>query len=350
MSTKVRPAGLPQVAGTTAVAGVSAVPSATASQVVDKAEVLRRLELDITRRLDGMRSGDHRTTAIGPGSERAGARRYEPGDDARRIDWSLTARSLDTYIRTTEADRELETWVVADRSASMDFGTAQREKREVVLAVAAAFGILTVRSANRFGIVVSGAGSAPPRPSANGRIAMMAALSDLYVTPRQSAAQGTGGTLAATLLQLRKTVARRGQVVVVSDFLDPSDWQHPLHALALRHQLIAVQVTDPREFTLPEVGMLTVVDPESGRELHVQTKSKDLRQKYSAAAAARHARIGQDIRASGAEHLQLSTGRDWVLDVIEFVTGRHNRRRTGDIATARRNPAHSVTAPTGSAS
>lgn len=350
MSTDARPAGLHPVAGITAAAGVSAVPSATAPQVVSKAEVLRRLELDITRRLDGMRSGDHRTTAIGPGSERAGARRYEPGDDARRIDWSLTARSLDTHVRTTEADRELETWIVADRSASMDFGTAQREKREVVLAVAAAFGILTVRSANRFGIVVSGAGSAPPRPSANGRIAMMAALSDLYDTPRQSAAQGSGGTLAATLLQLRKTVARRGQVVVVSDFLDPSDWQHPLHALAMRHQLIAVQVTDPREFTLPEVGMLTVVDPESGRELHVQTKSKDLRQKYSAAAAARHARIGQDIRASGAEHLQLSTGRDWVLDVIEFVTGRHNRRRTGDIATARRNPAHSVTAPTGSAS
>lgn len=341
MRTTAPPAGRPHLAE---------VPSETPAQVLTKAEVLRRLELEIRRRLDGMRSGDHRTSAIGPGSERAGARKYEPGDDARRIDWSLTARSLDTFVRTTEADRELETWVVADRSASMDFGTAQREKREVALAVAAAFGILTVRSANRFGIVVSGAGSVRPRPSANGRTAMMAALSDLYQTPRQDPSSEGAGSLAQTLLQLRKTVARRGQLVVVSDFLDPADWQHPLRALALRHQLIAVQVTDPRELSLPEVGMLTVVDPETGRELHVQTRSKSLRERYAAAAAARHERISQDIRATGAEHLHLSTDRDWVLDIIEFVSGRHSRRRTTDIATARRVHAHSPAVPTGSAS
>jgi uncharacterized protein (DUF58 family) len=306
--------------------------------VLGKAEVLRRLELEIRRRLDGMRSGDHRTTAIGPGSERAGARRYEPGDDARRIDWSLTARSLDTHVRTTEADRELETWVVADRSASMDFGTAQREKREVVLAVAAAFGVMTVRSANRFGVLVSGAGPVTPRPSANGRSAMMAMLSALYDTPRQAPGATGAGTLADSLQQLRRTVARRGQVVVVSDFLDTSDWAHPLRALALRHQLIAVQVTDPRELTLPAVGMLAVVDPESGRQLHVQTGSTALREKYAAAAEARHARITRDIRASGAEYLHLSTDRDWVLDVIEFVTGRRSRRRTGDLIAVRRTP------------
>ncbi|HMC41972.1 MAG TPA: DUF58 domain-containing protein, partial [Acidimicrobiales bacterium] len=100
-----------------------------------KAELLRRLELAVTRRLDGMLSGDYLAYATGPGTEPAGARPYGPGDDARRIDWNLTARALSPHVRTTEADRELETCLVVDRSASLDFGTAEREKRELALAV-----------------------------------------------------------------------------------------------------------------------------------------------------------------------------------------------------------------------
>jgi uncharacterized protein (DUF58 family) len=308
-------------------------PSASAGEVASKAEVLRRLELDIHHRLDGILSGDHRTRAIGPGSERAGARAYHPGDDARRIDWSLTARSLEPHVRTTEADRELETWVVADRSASLDFGTADREKREVVLATAAAFGVLTVRSANRFGIVVAGAGAVVPRPAKTGRNAMMASLAALHDTPRATPAT-TGPGLSDALVRLRRTQDRRGQVVVVSDFLDDSPWQQQLGALALRHQVIAVHVTDPRELELPDVGMLTVVDPETGRELHVQTRSGELRARYGAAAARRHTAIHAGISSAGAEYVHLSTARDWVLDVLQFATGRRARLRTGALAAA----------------
>ena len=127
-------------------------PTATAATVASKAAVLRRLELEVTRRLDGMLTGDYLAVAAGPGSERSWARKYEPGDDARQMDWNLSARSLLPHVRTTEADREMETWVVADRSASLDFGTAEREKREVVLAAAAAFGFLTARHGNRLGV------------------------------------------------------------------------------------------------------------------------------------------------------------------------------------------------------
>jgi uncharacterized protein (DUF58 family) len=308
-------------------------PSATAGEVAGTAEVLRPQELDIRHRLDGILSGDHRTAAIGPGSERAGAREYQPGDDARRIDWSLTARSLEPHVRTTEADRELETWVVADRSASLDFGTADREKREVVLAVAAAFGVLTVRSANRFGVVVAGAGSLHPRPAKTGRAAMMATLAALQLTPRREPG-GDGGDLADALLRLRRTQARRGQVVVASDFLDRGDWQSQLRVLALRHQVIAVHITDPRELDLPDVGMLTVVDPETGRELHVHTGSGGLRERYAAAARQRHTDIRGSLRAAGAEYLHLSTDRDWVLDVLQFATGRRARLRSGALAAA----------------
>ena len=137
-------------------------PSASPTAVATKAAVLRRLELDLTRRLDGMVSGDYLTFTPGPGTDPAGARPYGPGDDARRIDWNLTARALSPHVRTTEADRELETFIVADRSASLDFGTAQREKREVVLASVAAFGFLTVRAGNRLGVLVVGRREAHP--------------------------------------------------------------------------------------------------------------------------------------------------------------------------------------------
>ncbi len=304
------------------------------SGVVNKATVLRRVELDILRKLDGRLSGDHLSSAIGPGSERSGARRYEPGDDARQIDWNLTARMSATHVRTTEADRELETWIVADRSPSLDFGTAEHEKRDVVLAVTAAFGMLTVRAGNRFGILVCGGDQVQRVPETTGRTGLLSALSVLHDTPRRAAGPAPEGDLAAALVQLMRTQPRRGQVVVVSDFLDQSDWERPLRALSTKHQVIAVHITDPRELSLPAVGMLAVVDPESGRELTVQTSSATLREKYAAAAAERQLSIRAALTRAGAETLPLSTDRDWVLDTLSFATRRRRDRRMAPLPSA----------------
>jgi uncharacterized protein (DUF58 family) len=301
-------------------------PSADPATVAAKAAILRRLELDVTRRLDGMLSGDHLAFVAGPGTEPAGARQYDAGDDARRIDWNLTARMLSPQVRTTEADRELETWIVADRSASLDFGTAQREKREVVLAAVAAFGFLTVRSGNRLGVLVAGGEELVRLPARSGRVGVLAALSALYDTPRHTAGPGPEADLTAAIARLERTQPRRGQVVVVSDFLDPSDWGGRLRRLTMRHQVIAAQVADPRELMLPPVGILTVVDAESGQHLHVQTNSAGLRQRYSAAADERQQRIRSAIAQAGAEYLSLFTDRDWLLDVVRFI-GRRRRER-----------------------
>lgn len=294
-------------------------PAATAT----KAALLRGLELDVTRRLDGMLSGDHLAYVTGIGTEPAGARPYGPGDDARRIDWNLSARALVPHVRTTEADRELETHLVVDRSASLDFGTARREKREVALAAVAAFGFLSLRAGDRLGVLVAGGENLVRLPTRNGRVGVLAALSALYDTPRQATGPAPGATLASALVQLERTQRRRGQVVVVSDFLEDSDWAVRLRRLALRHQVIAVQVTDPRELRLPDVGMLAVVDTETGRHLHVQTRSARLRERYAAAADQRHERIRRAIVEAGADHLHLSTDRDWLLDVVRFL---HRRR------------------------
>jgi uncharacterized protein (DUF58 family) len=301
-----------------------APPSARPTDLLTKSAALRRLELELRRRLDGRLTGDYLSVATGSGSERAGARRYEPGDDARRIDWSLTARSLDPHVRTTEADRELHTLCVVDRSSSLDFGTTRREKREVVLATLAAFGIVTGRSGNRLGVVIAGGqrlAHLPPRQSREG---LLAALSRVYDTPRRDAAPGAGADLAGALEWAHRTQRHRGQVVVASDFLDRSDWAGGLRRLALRHRVVAVHVTDPRELELTPVGVLGVVDVETGRRVHVQTSSPALRARYAAAARARHDAIVASIRHAGADYLHLSTDRDWVLDLARFLT----RRRT----------------------
>lgn len=306
--------------------GATPPPSAPPAEVAARAAVLRRLELEVTRRLDGLLTGDYLALAAGPGSAPAGARRYEPGDDARRIDWNLTARALAPHVRTTDADREMETWIVADRSASLDFGTADREKRELVLAAAAAFGFLTARHGNRLGVVVAGGEHLTMLLARSGRVALMAALATLYDSPRRDRPPGPGADLAGALERLARARSPRGQVVVASDFLDPSGWRDPLTRLTTRHEVVAVHVTDPREFRLPAVGMLGVIDPETGRRLHVQTDSAALRARFEAAAAERYEQIRSAVIRSGADHLHLSTDRDWLVDFARYVATRHTHR------------------------
>jgi uncharacterized protein (DUF58 family) len=295
--------------------------------VARKAAELRRLELVVTRRLDGLLRGEFLGRQYGPGSEVAGARTYEAGDDSRWIDWNLTARSITPQVRTTEADRELQTWTVVDRSASMSFGTREREKSEVAFAAAAAFGFLTARYGNRFGMLVAGGDSIVRLGPSSTRPALLATLSQLYDIPRRTERSGDEADLTATLGSLERMHARRGQVIVVSDFLDDTDWRHAIARLALAHQVLCVQVVDPRELALPAAGMLTLVDTETGRNIHVQSNSSSLREKYATAAGERHAAIGRQIRESGSEHLVLATDSDWLMEIVRFVAGRRTMRR-----------------------
>lgn len=296
------------------------------ASVAAKSAHLRRLELDVTIRLDGMLSGDFLGVNAGPGSEAAGARPYDVGDDARRIDWNLTARSLTPHVRTTEADRELQTWIVLDRSPSMDFGTAACEKRDLAFSAAAAFGFLTARHGNRVGALVTGGTRITRVGPASNRASLLAALSKLYDATRADGTPSAPVDVRGALLELERTFTRRGQVVVISDFLDDDAWVAPMRRLAYRHQVVAVQTVDPRELVLPAIGIAAFIDPETGRRLNVQTNSAALRQRYEAAACARDAAITQAIRRAGAEHFALATDRDWLLDIVRFVAARRARR------------------------
>jgi uncharacterized protein (DUF58 family) len=294
----------------------------------EAAEVLRRLELDVTRRLDGLLHGDYRGLVPGHGSETGETRPYVPGDDVRRIDWNVSARSIDTHVRESIADRELETWVLVDRSPSLDFGTARTTKARLAIEAVGAIGFLTARTGNRLGAVVVDPDGTTVIPAKPGREHLLAVLHGLLTGSRPGQRLGgserhAGGTtdLGAALGHLIVPPRRRGLVVVVSDFLSTDGWGRALRGLTARHDVVAIEIVDPRELELPSVGVLTLVDPETGRTREVPTNRRT-RERYAAAAAEQRARIADELRRSGVAHLQLRTDRDWVMDTARFVQAR----------------------------
>ncbi|NLU77661.1 DUF58 domain-containing protein [Micromonospora sp. HNM0581] len=307
--------------------------------------VLSRLQLLVTRKLDGLLQGDYAGLLPGPGSEAGESREYRPGDDVRRMDWPVTARTTTPHVRRTVADRELETWLAVDLSASLDFGTGRWLKRDVVIAAAAAITHLTVRGGNRIGAVVGSGADLPVSRRSRRGAAVPAEPGRLVRLPARSGrkeAQGMlraiagteirpgRGDLGALVDMLNRPPRRRGVAVVISDFLAPPDqWARPLRKLRVRQDLLAIEVVDPRELELPDVGVLPVVDPETGELHEVQTADPSLRHRYAAAAAAQRAEISAALRAAGAAHLRLRTDRDWLLDVVRFVAGQRHARTRG---------------------
>jgi uncharacterized protein (DUF58 family) len=297
--------------------------TAAAATVARREATLRRLELLVTRKLDGLLQGDHQGLVPGAGTDPGESRPYRPGDDVRRMDWSLTARAAEPYVRDTVADRELETWLVVDGSASMDFGTAACEKRDLAVAAVAAFGFLTARSGNRVGAVLFGPAGAVVVAPRGGREAVFALLR--RVDGRERAPAGPA-SLDVALRRTRLVARRRGLVVVVGDLLGERGWERELRAVAARHDLVVAEVRDPREAELPPVGLLTLVDPETGRRVEAQTASARLRARFAEGASAERAATAAAVRAAGAAHLVLSTDRDWLRDVVAFAAARRRRR------------------------
>jgi uncharacterized protein (DUF58 family) len=314
--------------------------------------VLSRLQLLVTRKLDGLLQGDYAGLLPGPGTEAGESREYRPGDDVRRMDWPVTARTTLPHVRRTVADRELETWMAIDLSASLDFGTATMLKRDLALAAATALAHLTARGGNRIGAVVgTGSGrlareekggfwrrrrTTAPEPSAAPPIVRLPAR------PGRKEAQGLLRAVARTEIRpgradlgelidlLNRPPRRRGVAVVISDFLaPPQGWARPIRKLGVRHDVLAVEVVDPRELELPDVGVMELADPETGAMHEVQTSDPKLRAAYAEAAGAQRAEIARTLRAAGASHLRLRTDTDWLLDIVRFVAAQRHARTRG---------------------
>jgi uncharacterized protein (DUF58 family) len=288
----------------------------------------RRLELTVRRRLDGPRLGEHAGSSLGSGSEPEELVLYSPGQDVRRIDWNASARNGDLYVWRTRAEHALETWILLDRSPSMAFGTVENEKSAVATWVAAAFGLLTRGSGDRVGLgLLDPAGLSWLAPG-SGPVAARRVLG-APPAPRD----GTSAlALGTAIRQLNARAPRRGLRVIVSDLLDPAGqiegpfgWQPDLRRLSARHDVVVVEILDPRELELPDVGTVTFVDPESGFQRQISTSDRRLRAGYADAAARHRRATAEAVRAAGAAHLVLRTDDDLTRTLTRFVDRRRRQ-------------------------
>jgi uncharacterized protein (DUF58 family) len=279
--------------------------------------LLKALDISIARRVEGLLAGDFRSNLLGTGTELAMVRPYVPGDDVRRIDWNVTARTNEPHVRVDLAERVLVTWLVLDTSVSMQFGTADRRKTDVAEGVAVAIGHLATRRGNRLGVVTFGGADDRALPPRQGRVGLVGLLAALRSEPP---ADGPGQTtLGAALARTGALARQRSLVVVVSDFRGDRAWRRQLLELAGHHDVVAVEVRDPREQELTNVGLLYLVDPETGRQLRVDTRSRRLRERFAVAAAAERGQVERELSSAGVRHVVLTTSGDWLRPFVTFL-------------------------------
>jgi uncharacterized protein (DUF58 family) len=286
--------------------------------------LLLRLEWRVVRRLEGRLQGGYRTTHRGPGTDLAGLRGYVEGDDARHIDWNVTARLNEPYLRMFHEDRELTVWLVLDRSASMAVGAPGRGKHDVLAELALVLARLFSRGGNRVGAMYYDTGMVRMVPPGAGRRHVLRVGAELDRTG--GSRRGDTTDLAAMLETAARLARRRSLIVVVSDFIGEGDWERSLLRLTRRHEVAALRITDVADDELPEAGLIVVEDAETGEQLIVDSGDPLLRARLRTGVSERDARLSAGMRRAGVPAHRISTADDLVGSLIEVVASTRGRR------------------------
>ncbi len=301
--------------------------------VVDAEALLKRLEWQVIRRLDGLLQGDYRSLFTGHGFDLAEVREYQPEDDVRYMDWNVTARMDHAYVRQYIEDRDINAWLLLDLSGSVDFGTARSRKRDLVVDFAAVITRLLTRHGNKVGAMTFSAGVDDLLAPRGGYRHTLHLLHSLTRPGRQRQRGATD--LAAVLDRAARTLRRRSLVFIVSDFITRPGWEAPLARLARRHEVLAVWLRDPREEELPPIGPLVLEDAETGEQVYVDTQDRGFQVRFHSLVQERKQRLQRLFARHGIDVLSLSTDRDLVDDMSRFVLLRRELRRRQVNAPAR---------------
>ncbi|TME80351.1 MAG: DUF58 domain-containing protein [Chloroflexi bacterium] len=282
-------------------------------------QLLRRSRWPVLRRLGFHPGGDERSSTRGAGLEYSDVREYQAGDDPRTIEWNITARSDRPYVRESLPDRGLDAWLLVDITRSLDWGTARCLKRQLALEFSAVVGQLLIGRGNRVGALLFDDRVRSIIPPSAGRTALLQLIARIE--------RGGGVTdLARALAEAGRLIRRPSMMVLISDFMTPGGWQQPLSALAIRHEVVAVWITDPREGEIPDVGVVTFEDPESGEQILVDTRSAHLRARFQEAAAAQRGTIRADLLRARAAVAEISTAAELVPQLVGFIKQREAQR------------------------
>jgi len=309
-------------------------------------QLLRRSRWPVLRRLGFHPGGDERSSLRGAGLEYSDVREYQAGDDPRTIEWNITARSDRPYVRESLPNRGLDAWLLVDTTRSLDWGTARCLKRQLALEFSAVVGQLLIGRGNRVGALLFDDRVRSIIPPSAGRTALLQLIARMeratdgqelpslvggghgpqFPSP-SGGGQGGGSTdLGRALTEAGRLIRRPSMMVLISDFMTPGGWQQPLSSLAIRHEVIAVWITDPREREIPDVGVVTFEDPESGEQILVDTRSAHLRARFQEAAAAQRVTIRADLLRARAAIAELSTVAELVPQLVAFIKQREAQR------------------------
>jgi uncharacterized protein (DUF58 family) len=300
--------------------------------------LLKRLEWTVLRRLDGLLQGDHRTLMRGAGLDLADLREYQHHDDVRHIDWNVTARLQQPYVRQFTEDRELSAWFLVDLSASVDFGSNRFTKRAVAREFVGVLARLLTRHGNRVGALLYGNRVDTVLPARGGRVHVLELLQRMAERPPEAAAGQTD--LRELLLVAQRTIKRRSTIFIVSDFISPTGWEKALGHLAQRHEVTAVRLFDALEMDLPDIGLVTMKDAESGEQIVVDTHNRRFRESFQAAAERRETALREALAAAGVDTLELGTDDDLVDSVLRFADLKKQRSRLANWSAGGRSMSH----------
>jgi len=288
--------------------------------------LLRRLEWRLGRRLDGRLQGAYRTVWHGTGVDFTDLRAYTAEDDVRHIDWNVTARLDEPFVRQYTEDREMTAWLVVDRSASMRFGRAAG-KESVATELAVALGRLVTGSGNRIGAILYDNGAHQVVPPRAGRDQVRRIARELLRTPAGGGPAATTDLAAMLRLAASTTAQRRSLVFVMSDFIGEPDWDRPLARLTHRHEVVVIRVVDPSELDLPDLGLILVEDAETGEQLLVDTSDPLLRGRLAAQVGAREQALADGMRRAGVDAHRITTDQDLLSALVDMVRRSGRRRR-----------------------
>jgi len=287
--------------------------------------LLKRLEWTVIRRLDGLLQGNYRTLWRGAGLDLADLREYQHHDDVRHIDWNVTARLQQPYVRQFTEDREMSAWFLVDLSGSVDFGSDATTKRGVAREFVGVLARLLTRHGNRVGAILYGSAVDTVIPARSGRQQVLHLLQRMAARPDVSA---PGSTNLRDLLQAgQRIVKRRSSVFVVSDFISAPGWEATLGQLAERHEVTAVRLFDPLEMDLPDLGLVMMRDAETGEQLVVDTHDRGFRKRFAAVAERRENQLREALASAGVDTLELATDDDLPNAILRFADLRKQRSR-----------------------
>jgi uncharacterized protein (DUF58 family) len=286
---------------------------------------MRRGRWPVLRRLGFHPGGDERSSLRGAGIEYSDVREYQAGDDPRTIEWNITARSDRPFVRESLPERGLNAWLLVDVTRSLDWGTARCLKRDLGVEFLAVVGQLLIARGNRVGALLFDDKVRDIIPPASGRNALLQLIA--RVERRAQASRDGSTDLAQALREAGHLIRRPSLLLVISDFMTPDGWQQPMRTLGIRHETVAVWVVDPREREIPDVGVVTFEDPETGQQLLVDTTDARLRARFQAAAEKQREAIRAELRRCRVSVAEVSTASELVPQLVAFMKQRETLHR-----------------------